>query len=146
MIGHPASTSDGVGGEAARLSIRWDEAHKSVIAEWTGFFNSPEFRDAATKLVEEIKARKATSTVCDIRKLEVVIHLDQLWIRDTWAPLALASGLKRIAVVVALHGLAKLAADGMIRLVGISRIETRLFNSFDDAMKWVDAEEKQSLR
>lgn len=94
--------------------------------------------------MEEIKSRKATSTVCDIQKLEVVIHTDQLWIRDTWVPLALASGLKRIAVVVALQGLAKFAADAMIRLVGRTGIETRLFNSLDDAMKWVDAEEKQS--
>ncbi len=144
MIGQAASTSDGVGREGARLSIRWDEAHKSVNADWQGFFNTVEFRDAATKLVEEIKSRKATSTVCDIQKLEVVIHTDQLWIRDTWVPLALASGLKRIAVVVALQGLAKFAADAMIRLVGRTGIETRFFNSLDDAMKWLDAEEKQS--
>jgi hypothetical protein len=45
---------------------------------------------------------------------------------------------------VALRGLAKFAAEAMIRLVGRTGIETRLFNSFDDAMKWVDAEEKQS--
>jgi hypothetical protein len=124
--------------------MRWDEAHKTVNADWIGFFNTVEFRAAATKLVEEIKANRATSTVCDIQKLEVVIHTDQLWIRDTWVPLALASGLKRIAVVVALRGLAKFAADAMIRLIGRTGIETRLFKSFDDAMKWVDAEEKQS--
>ena len=124
--------------------MSWNEARKTLNADWTGFFNTVEFRDAATKLVEEIKARRATSTVCDIQKLEVVIHTDQLWIRDTWVPLALASGLKRIAVVVALRGLAKFAADAMIRLVGRTGIETRLFNSCDEAMTWVDAEEKQS--
>ena len=124
--------------------MSWDEARKTLNADWKGFFNTVEFRDAATKLVEEIKARRATSTVCDIQKLEVVIHTDQLWIRDTWVPLALASGLKRIAVVVALRGLAKFAAEAMIRLVGRTGIETRLFNSCDDAMKWVDAEDKQA--
>jgi hypothetical protein len=135
-------TSAGVG--AAHLSLSWDEAHKTVNADWTGFFNTVEFRDAATKLVEEIKARRAISSVCDIQKLEVVIRTDQLWIRDTWVPMALASGLKRIGVVVALHGVAKFAADAMIRLVGRTGIETRLFNSFDDARNWLDEEDKKA--
>lgn len=126
------------------MSMQWDDVHKSVNAVWIGFFNTAEFREAATRLVEEIKARNATSTINDIRKLEGVIHTDQLWIRDTWVPLAQASALKRIGVVVALHGLAKFAADAMVKLVGIVNIQTRFFNSFDDAIKWVDAEDKQS--
>lgn len=142
LIGQPASIRDRAGG--ARISMRWDEGNRTVNADWTGFFNSIEFRDAATKLVEEIKSRRATSTVCDIQRLEVVIHTDQLWIRDTWVPLALASGLKRIAVVVALRGLAKFAADAMIRLVGRTGIETRLFNSLENAIEWINAEEESS--
>ena len=122
----------------------WDDVHKSVNAVWIGFFNTAEFREAATRLVEEIKARNATSSVNDIKKLEGVIHMDQLWIRDTWVPLAQASALKRIGVVAGIHGLAKFAADAMIKLVGIVNIQTRFFNSVDEAIKWVDAEEKQS--
>ena len=45
---------------------------------------------------------------------------------------------------MALHGLAKFAADAMIRLVGRTGIETRLFNSFDDARNWLDEEDKKA--
>ncbi|HET6311323.1 MAG TPA: hypothetical protein VFH00_10010 [Candidatus Nitrosotalea sp.] len=68
----------------------------------------------------------------------------QLWIRDTWVPLAATSGLKRIAVVVALHGLARFAVEAIIRLVGATRLDARLFNSPDDAVEWVETEGKKS--
>jgi len=95
-------------------------------------------------LLKAIQEMNAVSTVNDTRKLEVVSHEDQLWIRDTWVPLAVSSGLKRIAVVVALHGLARFAVEAIIRLVGATKIDARLFNSVDDAMSWVDAEEKSA--
>lgn len=126
------------------LSIRWDGERRCVHAEWKGFANSTQFRTGSMALLKAIQERNATSTVNDTRKLEVVSHQDQLWIRDTWVPLAATSGLKRIAVVVALHGLARFAVEGIIRLVGATRLDARLFNSPDDAVKWVETEEKKS--
>jgi hypothetical protein len=37
-MGQAAFISAGVG--AAHLSLSWDEAHKTVNADWTGFFNT----------------------------------------------------------------------------------------------------------
>ena len=56
----------------------------------------------------------------------------------------MGSSLKRIAVVVAVLGLARFAVEGIIRLVGATRFDSRLFNSPDDAVKWLDTEEKKS--
>jgi hypothetical protein len=53
--------------------------------------------------------------------------------------LADSSGLKRIAVVVALHGFAKFGVEAIINIVGgRTRLEVRLFNSIDDATSWID--------
>lgn len=83
------------------LSIRWDRLHKCVHAEFKRFATSAEFRAGTTQILDAIRARGATTLVSDNRGLEGVTNLDQLWLRDSWLPLAVAAGMKRIAVVVA---------------------------------------------
>jgi hypothetical protein len=60
MIDQSASRSVGVSKEGTGTSMPWDDVHKSVNAVWIGFFNTAEFRDAATRLVDEISARNAS--------------------------------------------------------------------------------------
>jgi hypothetical protein len=81
--------------------------------------------------------------------LELITSEDQLWIRDTWLPLAAAAGLKRVALLVARRGLGKFAMDEMQRQVRSqleSKVDTdtsafvsREFDSVDEATKWADA-------
>jgi hypothetical protein len=121
------------------LSIRWDRERTCVHAEWTGFANSVQFRAGTMKILDAIKAKGAGSLVSDNRKLEGVTNQDQLWIRDTWVPLAVVDGLKRIAVVVPRHGLGKIASEEIIGRFGKSTFVTNTFESADAALKWVAA-------
>jgi hypothetical protein len=75
--------------------------------------------------------------ISDNRKLEGVVYEDQLWLRDTWVPLAVAAGVQRIAVVVAHQGLGKIATEEIIRGFGETEFMTRTFESVPDAQKWV---------
>ena len=84
-----------------------------------------------------IRARKATALISDNRRLEGVANLDQLWLRDTWMPLAVAAGIKRIAVVTPPRGLGKVATEAIISKFGKTAFETRMFDSLPDAVKWV---------
>src|ERR1700704_4077276 len=93
------------------LTIRWDGEHRCIYAEFRAFANSAEFRVGLDKILESIRARRAASLVSDNRKLEGITTRDQVWIRDFWVPLAVASGLKRIAVVLAPQGLGKIASE-----------------------------------
>jgi hypothetical protein len=97
------------------LLMRWDSAHQCVIAEWQGFATREEFQGALTRALEVIREKKAVSFVNDTRRLELVSDEDQRWVRYTWAPLAIAAGVKRIAVVIAKHGLSKMAIEGMFQ-------------------------------
>jgi hypothetical protein len=121
------------------LLMRWDSEHRCVLAEWKGFATSREFQGALTRALEIGRERQSFSFVNDTRKLELVSDEDQRWIRYTWAPLAIASGLKRIAVVIAAHGLSKMAIEEMFggrRNTG-EQLQSRTFDSLEDAMKWV---------
>lgn len=119
--------------------MRWDSDHQCVFAEWKTFATSGEFQGALTRVLEVIRERTAVNFVTDTRNLESVSNEDQRWIRYTWAPLAIAAGMKRIAVIEGKHGLAKFAIDAMFRGrrdTG-SQLQSRTFDSVAEAMKWV---------
>jgi len=78
--------------------------------------------------------------VSDNRRLEGVADEDQLWLRDTWVPMAVAAGLKRIGVVVAHHGLGKTASENIITRFGKTEFVTPMFASAADALDWVRSE------
>ena len=119
------------------LWIAWDRQHKCVHAEFKSFANSSEFRAGTTQILDLIRARKATAFITDNRKLEGVTDLDQLWLRDTWLPQAVAAGVKRIGVVVAPRGLGRVATEAVIGKFGQTAVETRMFESLPEAMNWV---------
>jgi hypothetical protein len=119
------------------LSIRWDRECRCVHAEWTGFANSIQFRAGTMKILDAIKENGASSLVSDNRRLEGVTTQDQLWIRDTWVPLAVADGLRRIAVVLPRRGLGKIASEEIIGRFGKSTFVTSTFESTDEALAWL---------
>ena len=121
------STKSGIFADEPWLSIEWDREHNCVYAEWKSFANSAEFRASLLRIVAAVR---------DNRRLEGVAGADQLWIRDTWTPLAVASGLKRIAVVVAHHGLGKIAAEEILSHIGQTAFRTRSFTTVSEATEW----------
>jgi hypothetical protein len=119
------------------LSIRSDHESRCVFAEWKGFATSAEFRDSTMKILEAIRTVGAASLVSDNRRLEGVADQDQLWIRDTWTPLAVSTGLVRIAVVVPQRGLGRIATQQILSQVGMKAFVTRTFTTVSEAMEWV---------
>ena len=94
--------------------------------------------------LDAIRDKNASSLVSDTRRLEVVANEDQLWMRDTWVPLAVAAGLKRIALVVAHHGLGKFAVQEIVSHVGPTKFVMRSFDSLPEALGWVDTEHNRN--
>jgi putative Mn2+ efflux pump MntP len=114
-----------------------------VFSEWKGFATSVELRAGMMKIIDLIRDHQATSFVSDNRKLEVVTNEDQLWIRDTWTALAVAAGLKRIAVVVASGGLGRFASEAVLNQIGKTAFATGTFATVSDAIGWAVAEQSK---
>jgi hypothetical protein len=119
------------------LSIRWDSVHQHVLSEWKAFANSAELRAALLKGVRAIRENRAVAYVSDARKLRVIVHDDQQWIKATWMPLAVEAGLKRIAFVTAATGLGKLTIEDVSGLVNGDRLQSGTFDSMEAARRWV---------
>jgi hypothetical protein len=119
------------------LSVQADRTSRCVYAEWRGFANSNELRSSLTRILDAIRVTGATSLVSDNRRLEGVTGPDQLWIRDTWTPMAVDSGLTRIAMVVPQRGLGKIASEQILGQAGMKAFSTRTFTTVSEAMEWV---------
>ena len=119
------------------LTIRWESQHRCVNAEWKGFANSAQFRDGTLKILEALRDKHAALLISDNRRLEGVVGEDQLWLRDTWVPVAVAAGLRRIGVVVARQGFGKIASNEIVGKFGKTAFLTRMFESVDEATKWL---------
>lgn len=134
---------DEVYADAPYMSIWSDPQNKCVVAEFKAFATSAEFRRGTMKILDAIRERRADTLISDNRKLEVVTDADQMWIRDTWVPTAVAAGLRRIAVVLAKQGLGKFASQEIISQFPDSTFVTRTFESLEEARKWVSTGEKR---
>jgi hypothetical protein len=130
------SLKGGVFGDEPWLSIERDRDGRCIYAAWKGFANSAEFRSSCLRIVEAIRLQNVPALVSDNRRFEGVANADQLWIRDTWTPMAAAAGLRRIAVVVAHHGLGKIATEEILSKLGTSTFATRTFTTVSEATEW----------
>lgn len=137
-----SSPSRGVYLDEPWLSISWDVDHLCIRAEWKGFASSAQFRAGTMQILKAIRARHAHRLISDNRRLEVVTTENQLWIRDTWTPAAVAEGLSRIAVVLAPRGLGRFASEQILSEIRHTSFVTRTFDSLADATEWVAGEEK----
>jgi hypothetical protein len=119
------------------LLMRWDSEHQCVFAEWRGFATSADFQGALTTALDIVRERQAVNFVNDTRLLELISDEDQRWLRYTWTPLAATSGLRRVAVVIAPSGLSRMAIQTMFKGRRRSGLQSRTFDSLEDAMRWV---------
>jgi hypothetical protein len=119
------------------LSIRWNAQLRCVHVEFKAFATGAEFRLGAVAIVDAIRINRTPALITDNRLLDVVTSQDQLWIRDTWTPLAVKAGLKRIAVVLSQNGLGKSGSQAILSQTGNATFNTQTFGSVEGALAWV---------
>jgi hypothetical protein len=130
---------DGVYVDQPWLLMRWDKAHQIVHSEWRAFANSAELRAGLLRGIEAIKDHRAIGYLTDTRKVRVVVHSDQEWIKQTWLPLAIEAGLKRIAVVIAPSGLGKATVEDVVGLTEDQGLQSRSFESLAAGRTWASS-------
>ena len=121
------------------LSIRWRPVPKILFAEWKGFATSEQFRAALLTGVRAIRERHVVGYVSDARKAKTLVPADEQWARDVWLPQAMAAGLKRMAVVTAPTGLAKVRYQDAATDMESQAFSMRLFDSLPAATVWAQS-------
>ena len=129
--------ANGVYVDEPYLSIRWDGLHHHVYSEWHAFASSVELRRSLLSGLQAIRDNHATAYISDARKVKVIVHADQEWIKEKWMPLAKQAGLKRLAFVTSPTGLGQATIEDVSALVDHNELESRTFDSMAAARQWV---------
>ena len=140
IVGDPALSTPPVDGayvDEPWVVIRWDGVHQIVHSEWKAFANSSELRAALLRGIDAIRDHRARGYLTDTRKVKVIIRTDQEWIKETWFPLAIAAGLKRIAVVTATRGLGKVTVEEVVGLGDEQGLISKTFGSVEAGRRWI---------
>jgi hypothetical protein len=101
--------------------------------------NSAELRTGMPKGLTAINDNRAAAYLCDARKVKVIVHVDQKWIKDIWMPQAVRAGLQRLAFVTAASGLGKVTVEEVAASVDDHGLQSRTFDSMDAATQWISA-------
>ncbi len=131
-----AKTGDEVYLDAPYLTIRWRSIPQILYAEWKGFATSVEFRSALLTGVRAIRERHIVGYVSDARRAKLVLADDEKWAREVWLPHAADAGLKRMAIVTASVGFAKMAYDDAATAMDSRGLSMRTFDSVASATTW----------
>ncbi|WP_192822702.1 STAS/SEC14 domain-containing protein [Rufibacter sp. LB8] len=120
------------------VTITYDEQQQLGIAEWNGFLNGQEFREAITACLQLMEEHKPLRWLGDNRKMKAMRQADQEWFVTEIMPKLHASSLLRNAVVVSEDFFNRAAVEQMYkRAAGLGDLVTREFQTRLDALQWL---------
>lgn len=108
-----------------------------MLVEWEGWANSAEFAAILDAGVRAMKDHGGSRLLADCRLQKVLIPADQERAGREWLPRALATGLKRFAVILPTSGLARMNLKNSLDAVPSTRLEVGYFDTVDQAREWL---------
>ncbi|HEV2029545.1 MAG TPA: STAS/SEC14 domain-containing protein [Candidatus Dormibacteraeota bacterium] len=136
--------TDGAGGEAffnrpGIAVVSWEAASRAVYIEWQGWATPDEFAAALDSGVATLIAHHSTLWLADCRGMKTIQQSDQEWLDKHWFPRVLAAGLKRMALVIPISGLAKMNLEEIMGKVPNTDLEVGFFATVAEARTWLTA-------
>lgn len=116
------------------ITISWDEASKTIIAEWKGFASFPKMQVALEKALELIQQKKATKWLGDTSNLAPFGQEASNWIVNNWVPRAKAAGLKSLAYVIPKSALTRMAMGNGLPTPDL---DSAFFDNQENAKIWL---------
>jgi len=115
--------------------LRYNNETNSIELVWKKFQDEATYKMMFTKGLEALKETKATGWLSDIRNEGVVGPATSKWMQDEIMPKALASGLKRIAVVTEADIFKEFYVNNIKKKTQGDMM--RYFKSIEEANEWL---------
>ena len=117
--------------------VTWNWTSKAVCVEWQGWADSTEFAAALEAGLRALTEHRGTRWLADCRNQKAIQQPVQDWIDRDWFPRALAAGLKRMAVVIAKSGLARMNLEDVLGRVPATKLDVGYFAAVENAREWL---------
>ncbi|MGJ4787173.1 methyl-accepting chemotaxis protein [Leptospira koniambonensis] len=120
---------------AAIGKLYYVKKHDLVEIVWTENFSYEGYREMLEKGLELVREKQVTKWMADTSNMGIVSSEAQTWVNETWFPKAIASPLRKIAIVIPQSVLSELSIDTKSMKAGnIDLINTP---SREEGMRWL---------
>jgi hypothetical protein len=119
--------------------VTWDPQLEAVHVEWQGWASSTERAACLEAGLQALIEHQASRWLVDGRAMKVVKQADQDWIGQNWFPRVLAAGLRRMAIVEPVSGLARMNVGDILARVAGTTLEVQHFATVEAAQAWLSA-------
>ncbi|MHB8612409.1 MAG: SpoIIAA family protein [Candidatus Dormibacteraceae bacterium] len=117
--------------------VTWDASCKATHIEWQGWADPAEFRAANQAIIRALKEHRGSRALGDLRRIKAIQQSDQDWAQAEWLPEVLAAGLRQMALVVPLSGLAMMNVEAILSRVPGTKLDIAYFATIEEARAWL---------
>lgn len=137
LLPHPKDVSKQIFFESQAAEIYYHADVNNTVIVWKKSTTGPEYQRAFQTVLHSLKTYRTPGWIADLRLQGVVPDEDQYWFLSTVIPEAVRFGLKRIAAIGFTDPIRKNYYDRMIVKTRNEGIELRVFETMEDAVKWM---------
>ncbi|HUS15033.1 MAG TPA: STAS/SEC14 domain-containing protein [Chloroflexia bacterium] len=119
------------------VDISWEADPGCVYTAWHGYHTDEQGRHALEKGLELLVQKGAHCWLGDQRHRAVFSLSFQQWSDEQWFPRAIASGLRRLAIVNSDSALTRMAANRLAGDLAARGLAVAFFNDPDAARSWL---------
>jgi hypothetical protein len=113
------------------------EQDEALMVRMGGYFNNHQLQQNTLESLEILSAKGLKKLLLDITKLEVLMNISQVWIRDTWYPKATEAGLTHFAIVTPLGFITPDDIEKMNSNYEHNKVKSVFFESEKKAAEWL---------
>lgn len=117
--------------------IYWDDAIRTVGAEWLSYAEKDDFREALDTGYKLFIQKKSSRWLADTRYMGPMAREDQEWLNNDWFPRMVKAGMRRMAVMVPHKVVTQMTVRRVLSKVGHKEFTLAYFDDLEDARNWL---------
>jgi hypothetical protein len=118
-------------------TVTYEPAHYILVLIWNGNPNQQEYKEPFLAMLDFGKQNRVDGMLSDISNQGIISPDNRKWFEKELMPQASAAGLKRGAIVTNGNAFKLYYINLILSAVNKFPITTKLFNSRDEALKWL---------
>jgi hypothetical protein len=126
--------------DSSFLALHWDEADRSIWAEWKGTPSGDPMKQAFEVALKLITEKGVHKWLADTGNIGTMDPADVKWVNDDWVPRAAAAGIRWMAFVAPKKIVMQLAVRSFISRIDDRELANGYFDSLEAAREWLTAQ------
>ncbi len=116
-------------------AVYYVKKHNLVEVVWSRNYSDEKYKEMLSVALDLVKKHKISLWMADTTDMGIVSPGGQQWVSDVWFPEAIASNLRKIAIVIPSSVLSELALD--TKSIRTGNVEMVNLPTRDDGMRWL---------